>query len=50
MNTLSWQRIDDCTERTRVPGGWLVRYREQNIGGLAVAMTFVPDVDNTWRL
>lgn len=51
------------TERTNVPGGWLVRtvlmHREitQPPGGtpdietnMAVGLTFVPDASNAWRL
>lgn len=50
------------TERTKVPGGWLVRsvlmYREmtQPLGGapdiettMSVGITFVPDVTDAWR-
>lgn len=50
MSTQNWERIDGNTERLRVPGGWLVRVREQNIAGLAIAITFVPDLDRCWKL
>jgi hypothetical protein len=45
--TLQWEEIDDnFTYRTKIVGGWLVKYAVP--GGEVVAMTFVPDPDHEW--
>lgn len=43
---MQWERMDNDTERLKVPGGWLVRWR----GGRGVSLTYVPDPGHTWRL
>ena len=54
MIELKWERIDDigqisssssASERVKVPGGWLIRTRIRDGGGL----TFVPDPNHSWK-
>ena len=49
----AWEFLVDETDfytyRRRVPGGWLVRTQEHVFHGGGEALTFVPDVDHTWR-
>ena len=46
---IEWETIEDIdniiTERSRVPGGWLVRFWGRDISG----MTFVPDEHKRWK-
>ena len=42
-----WEAIDAQTLRTRVPGGWLVRYHSHSGG---VSMTLVPDPTHQWEV
>ena len=50
MNT-DWENIssvndDSCTEKLRVPGGWVIR--TSDYGNKTVAMVFVPDPNHLW--
>ena len=42
-----WEAIDAQTLRTRVPGGWLVRYHSHSGG---IAMTMVQDPQHLWQV
>lgn len=42
-----WEPMDAQTLRSRVQGGWLVRYHSASGG---VAMTMVPDPEHQWEV
>jgi len=46
-----WETIEDTstgrTARMKVPNGWIVRF---TYNAKAVAMTFIPDSDHSWRI
>jgi hypothetical protein len=49
-----WERISSgnsiCSDRLKVPGGWLVRsYLAYSTAG-SVIQTLVPDPEHTWEL
>jgi len=57
-----WETVDyveqgpeECTERTRVPGGWVVRSwvrdieEDSGVPTMGVALTFVPDPAHEWE-
>ena len=50
-----WERVNEGTDRLKVPGGWLVSIEAScppSPGGaaLSVALCFVPDPSYTWEL
>ena len=47
---LRWGTIDAYggIERTRIPGGWLVRFWTSASSGTAGGLTFVPDPTHAW--
>lgn len=57
---MDWEQIDECHERAKVFGGWLVKASEpvyhmtdsQSGDGWdwRVSMTFVPDPDYKWEI
>jgi hypothetical protein len=49
-----WERVSETpgerpegTYRIKVPGGWIVLYRDVAIGA---ALTFVPDAKHVWEI
>lgn len=48
----AWEKIDDSSDRLRVPGGWIVRsHLEQSWdGGASVHQLMVFDTHHRWRL
>jgi hypothetical protein len=56
----AWERIDDETDRMKVPSGWLVRVYDRveygygtdsnANGSTSVAITYVPDLHHSWTL
>lgn len=43
------EKLDDCTSRYRVYGGWIVR-TIWNGRSILIAETFVPDPNNKWKV
>ena len=41
-----WEKIDECTHRMKVFGGWVVQV---NFGD-STSVTFVPDQNHHWKL
>lgn len=53
MMALQWEEIEgergvNRVERTKVPGGWLVRWHYDDYQFPWAGMTFVPDPDHEW--
>ena len=44
-----WERIDDRSERLKVPGGWIVRSDSGSYEG-GVHQIFIEDINHEWRL
>ena len=59
--SFKWERLDDCTFRANVFGGWIVRYSEEVIHDIETqglvdgwdwrtSLVFVPDPEHKWLL
>jgi len=46
-----WERIDDYTDRMRIPGGWLIRswVCNENEDAMGVSLIHIKDSDLTTR-
>ena len=44
-----WERINNNTDRLKVPGGWLV-YRYEYNTGITDVMCFISDKTHSWKL
>lgn len=40
----------ECTDRMRVPGGWIVREQSGGENEISVALCFVPDPNHEWEI
>lgn len=45
-----FERIDDFTDRLRVPGGWFVRTTACSLRGISAHSLFFPDYHHEWEL
>ena len=51
-----WERIDEYSERLKVPNGWLIRYHvserclSSGSVGVSVAMIFIKDEKHKWKI
>lgn len=44
-----WKRIDDTTNRMKVPGGWIVSTFVAVGHSCSIHSVFVPDPQHTWE-
>ena len=45
-----WKKIDEYTDRLKVPGGWIVRSYDLGMQSKALHQVFISDPGHTWEL